>query len=71
MQQFLLLGSTDAFHYDIYDENFDIVASGDGTSINKYFVNTDNKYYLRINSAPDSSHTEDHTVYISLEYYYE
>lgn len=67
----LLLGSTDAYHYDLYNENFDIVLSGDGTSVSRYFVNTEDKYYLRINSALGSSHTEDHVVYISIEYYAE
>lgn len=43
------LTSAYSLEYEIYNEDFDAVLFGSGTSIDEYFAVTDSKYFLRVN----------------------
>lgn len=59
------LESAYSFEYEIYDEDFDVVSSGTGTSIDTCLITSgSSKYYLRMNFV---SHSQLYYVDVSIE----
>lgn len=75
----LQLNSQYSFEYELYNDNFDVVASGSGASINTTFSVSAGRYYLRMNfenalSSTNSinvsfTHTHSYTDHYALHNY--